>query len=423
MSELSAKEIYTLAKVVSFSAMENARPALNVSSTRCLMLNLSAFRWSTDEEFFGLVTEYFTPQYYSQEQYVRTDGHCSTLCSPWLETVPLLLDTSKSTPLLSVSLRTLGYSIITKENRDRRSNQWDLCRAQSYTKAVRSLKNKITEDDGGCNESAAAIMCLCLAEWLVPTSREGWIAHIRGIGRMMEMCGPESFARPVSHQLFIGFRPLVILEACISRQDTFLSSHEWRTIPFALLEPSPLQTLLSHGSILPSILQRVQSIDSLPLKDRRSECQSILADLINTLQELDIWEQSLQAAINGPLCWPITTCSSPARANSAVEGSLWFYSLPIATSLTHLWAFRAVCFSQIAHLLSSDPTLRTEAMRTCLNVSEMEDCRQQTFAFHRMVCQSMLYFKQSTLRFYGAAAVTLPLRVTQMALLLLPADS
>lgn len=134
------------------------------SSTRCLMLNLSAFRWSTDEEFFGLVTEYFTPQYYSQEQYVRTDGHCSTLCSPWLETVPLLLDTSKSTPLLSVSLRTLGYSIITKENRDRRSNQWDLCRAQSYTKAVRSLKNKITEDDGGCNESAAAIMCLCLAE-------------------------------------------------------------------------------------------------------------------------------------------------------------------------------------------------------------------------------------------------------------------
>ncbi|RDH36201.1 hypothetical protein BDQ94DRAFT_138721 [Aspergillus welwitschiae] len=62
-------------------------------------------------------------------------------------------------------------------------------------------------------------------------------------------------------------------------------------------------------------------------------------------------------------------------------------------------------------------------MRTCLNVSEMEDCRQQTFAFHRMVCLSMLYFKQSTLRFYGAAAVTLPLRVTQMALLLLPADS
>lgn len=136
-----------------------------------------------------------------------------------------------------------------------------------------------------------------------------------------------------------------------------------------------------------------------------------------------MWEQSLQAAINGPLCWPITKCSSPARTNSAVEGSLWFYSLPIATSLTHLWAFRTVCFSQIAHLLSSDPTLCTEAMRSCLNVSGIKACCQQTSAFHRMVCQSMLYFKQSTLRFYGAASVTLPLRVTQMALLLLPAES
>ncbi|GFN17056.1 Zn(II)2Cys6 transcription factor domain-containing protein [Aspergillus tubingensis] len=261
--------------------------SLSGSSTGCLILNLSAFRWSTDEEFFALVTEYFTPYFNGQEQYGRPKKHFSTLCSPWLETVPLLLDTSRSTTLLSVSLRTLGYSIIAKGNRDRRRSQWDLCRAESYTKAVHSLSNKIAEDDGGCNESAAAIMCLCLAEWLVPTSREGWIAHIRGIGRMMEMCGPESFTGPIAHQLFIGFRPLVILEACISRQDTFLSSVEWQTIPFAFHEPSPLQTLLSHGSILPSVLRRVQTTDSLPLNERGPLCEGVIAELINTLQELD----------------------------------------------------------------------------------------------------------------------------------------
>lgn len=27
---------------------------------------------------------------------------------------------------------------------------------------------------------------------------------------MMEMCGPESFTGPIAHQLFIGFRPLVV---------------------------------------------------------------------------------------------------------------------------------------------------------------------------------------------------------------------
>lgn len=53
-------------------------------------------------------------------------------------------------------------------------------------------------------------MAIDTCKWLVPTSREGWIAHIRGIGRMMEMCGPESFTGPIAHQLFIGFRPLVV---------------------------------------------------------------------------------------------------------------------------------------------------------------------------------------------------------------------
>ncbi|PYH75308.1 uncharacterized protein BO88DRAFT_421591 [Aspergillus vadensis CBS 113365] len=434
MSKLSAKEIFEVTflppktsgqHIISSSGplespiSREASLSLSGSSTGCLILNLSAFRWSTDEEFFALVTEYFTPDYNGQEQYGRPRHHFSTLCSPWLETVPLLLDTSRSTTLLSVALRTLGYSIIAKGNRGHRRSQWDVCRAESYTKAVHSLSNKIAEDDGGCNESAAAIMCLCLAEWLVPTSREGWIAHIRGIGRMMEMCGPESFIGPIAHQLFIGFRPLVILEACISRQDTFLSSVEWRTIPFAFHEPSPLQTLLSHGSILPSLLQRVQTTDSLPLNERGPLYEGVLAELINTLQKLGKWEQSLQSTINGPLYWPITTCPSPPRCNSAVEGSLWFYSLPVATAMTHLWAFRAVCFSQIAHLLSSDPTRFTDAMRTCLNVSGIEDCHRQTVAFHRMVCQSMLYFKQGTLRFYGAASVTLPLRVTQMAIYLL----
>ncbi|RAK90225.1 hypothetical protein BO79DRAFT_262873 [Aspergillus costaricaensis CBS 115574] len=435
MSELSAKEIFEVTflppktsgqQIISSGPLENpisreASLSLSGSSTGCLILNLSAFRWSTDEEFFALVTEYFTPDYNSQERYGRPKQHFSTLCSPWLETVPLLLDTSRSTTLLSVSLRTLGYSIIAKGNRDRRRSQWDLYRAESYTKAVHALSNKIAEDDGGCNESAAAIMCLCLAEWLVPTSREGWIAHIRGIGRMMEMCGPESFTRPIAHQLFIGFRPLVILEACISRQDTFLSSVEWQTIPFAFHEPSPLQTLLSHGSILPSILRKVQTTDSLPLNERGPLCEGVLAELINTLQELDKWERSLQATINGPLCWPITSCPSLPRSSSAVAGSLWFYSLPVATAMTHLWAFRAVCFSQIAHLLASNPALFTDAIRICLNVSGIEDCHQQTVAFHRMVCQSMLYFKQGTLRYYGAASVTLPLRVTQMAICLLHA--
>lgn len=170
---------------------------------------------------------------------------------------------------------------------------------------------------------------------------------------------------------------------------------------------------------MPSILRRVQTTDSHPLNDRGHLYEGVLAELINTLRDLDKWEQSLQATINGPLSWPVKPFPSQPRSDGAVAGSLWFYSLPVATAMTHLWAFRAVCFSQIAHLLSSDPALFTDAIRICLNVSGIEDCHQQTVSFHRMVCRSIPYFKQGTLRFYGAASVTLPLRVTEMAICLL----
>lgn len=207
------------------TSMLNSRP-----HTECLMLNFSTFRWSTDEEFVALVIEYFIPEHYGFQQTPLPDETCSAICSPWLEVLPLLLDRSRSTPLLSVSLRTFGYSIICKGDQGPTRSRWDICRTQSYAKAVQYLKHRLAEADGVCDESAAAIMCLCIAEvgfslfvsnaqetsftendkWLIPTSREGWVAHIRGIGRMMELCRPESFTKPISQQLFVGFRPLIV---------------------------------------------------------------------------------------------------------------------------------------------------------------------------------------------------------------------
>ncbi|KAL5355749.1 hypothetical protein BJX96DRAFT_184967 [Aspergillus floccosus] len=389
----------------------NSRPY-----TDCLILNFSTFRWSTDEEFVALVIEYFIPEHYGSRQTPLPDEPYSTICSPWLEVLPLLLARSRSTPLLSVSLRTFGYSIICKGDQGPTRSRWDICRAQSYAKAVQYLKHRLAEADGVCDESAAAIMCLCIAEWLIPTSREGWVVHIRGIGQMMELCRPESFTKPISQQLFVGFRPLIILEACISRQNTFLSSYEWRTIPFACHEPSFFQILLSHGSVLPSLLRKVQYLDSLPSEEAMLAAQDILTGLVNALRELDGWERSLQAANPGSLFWPRTVCPISQRANNAVEPSLWFCSLPVAMSLTHLWAFRAVCFSVAAQLLSSNRIFCMETARACLNVSGIEDCQMRTLGFHSMIRQSMLYFKQDEMKFYGAASVTLPIRVTQTVL-------
>lgn len=90
----------------------------------------------------------------------------------------------------------------------------------------------------------------------------------------------------------------------------------------------------------------------------------------------------------------------------------------MATALTYLWAFRAVCFSQVAQVLSFDQALasRTDWIWTCLDISGTQNCREKAHAFHTMICQSIPFFMQDKMKFYGAASVTLPLMVTQTVL-------
>ncbi|PYH84595.1 hypothetical protein BO82DRAFT_381399 [Aspergillus uvarum CBS 121591] len=371
---------------------------------------------------YALVNEYFAPEPNDRWQDFRVDQSPSATGSPWLEVLPLLLDrsrsTGRSTSLLSASLKTLGYSIASKGGNGSTHCQWEISRAKYYSEAVHCLKHELSEGTGVCDESAAAIMCLSMAELLIPTSRDGWIAHVRGIGRMMELCGPQSFNKPVSHQLFLGFRPLILVEACWSRQDTFLSANEWRTIPFSSHAASPLQILLGHGSILPSVLQKSQSLQFLSGAEKASMAGDIRTALMVTLQELDAWEQSMQLTISHPLFWSSSASATPPGSVQITKSCLWFPSLPVATALTYLWAFRAVCFSQLAQVLSSDQALasRTDGIWTCLDISGTQDCREKALAFHSKICQSIPFFMQDQMKFYGAASVTLPLMITQTVL-------
>lgn len=176
--------------------------------------------------------------------------------------------------------------------------------------------------------------------------------------------------------------------------------------------------LLGHGSVLPSILRKIQSLHLFSDEVKESLAQNILADLFITFQELDAWEHSMQSAVQGPLFWPRTACPAPQTVNDSLQMSLWFSSLPVATSLIYLWAFRAVCFRQIGQLLSSDlvPASCRDTALACLNLPAIEDCQKKTLAFHSMICQSIPFFMQDEMKFYGVASVTLPLMLTQTVL-------
>jgi hypothetical protein len=44
----------------------------------------------------------------------------------------------------------------------------------------------------------------------MPTTSNGWTAHIQGVAAMMQSRGPSAFTDGIPHLLFVGFRPLIV---------------------------------------------------------------------------------------------------------------------------------------------------------------------------------------------------------------------
>lgn len=71
--------------------------------------------------------------------------------------------------------------------------------------------------DRGLGPLKRAILIGVALQVMVPTSKEGWMAHVRGVGELMRLSGPKVFSSGVPYKLFVGFRPLLVSEALYIR--------------------------------------------------------------------------------------------------------------------------------------------------------------------------------------------------------------
>lgn len=94
--------------------------------------------------------------------------------------------------------------------------------------------------------------------------------------------------------------------ALLSRQDTFLSEHEWITRPWEQHPKSPLDELFDTMLFLPSIFARTDQI--VPLQatlDRRLKAQGLLHSCLALEAQFDQWlhHPSMSHGQNGPAYW------------------------------------------------------------------------------------------------------------------------
>ncbi|KAG7152172.1 hypothetical protein HYQ46_011998 [Verticillium longisporum] len=106
-------------------------------------------------------------------------------------------------------------------------------------------------------------MCLFLSEVVLPTSNSSAPIHASGIGDLLQLHDPDFYSSGISHQLFVGFRPVMFIHVFMSRQKSFLAEAQWLHAPFSKSGIAPLQNLFSeminmpHYNFLVSLLPTI----------------------------------------------------------------------------------------------------------------------------------------------------------------------
>ncbi len=160
---------------------------------------------------------------------------------------------------------------------------------------------------------------------------------------------------------------------------------EWRTIPFRETAPSPMQALMSEAAEIPAILERMDA------EGAGIVAEEALHHFADVLGRLDSWADDFHssALAPSPLFWFLPS-------NHGRRQHIWFQNITVASALTHFWAFRAICLTNIDQLGAFHES-------TAAHFDEAE-------TLSVMICQSIEYLMQDRMKLFGPTSVSLPLR-------------
>jgi hypothetical protein len=85
--------------------------------------------------------------------------------------------------------------------------------AVHYNDCLREVAHRIDLQKDACNDEVIAVcLILSLYEIMCSPSSQGanWQSHLRGIGTLIQLRGPHSFAYGFSHKLFVSARVEVV---------------------------------------------------------------------------------------------------------------------------------------------------------------------------------------------------------------------
>jgi hypothetical protein len=199
-------------------------------------------------------------------------------------------------------------------------------------------------------------------------------------------------------------------------EPTFLSLSEWLITPFRVHQPSPMQQLLSCVACLPSLLYKARRLEDggLDAESTASSPQEVWNSLFLLILALKSWVQSLETELDGPLYWTRNdACCGSVREHLESSNDpfppLWFPNVWIANAMTHLWTFEVIIITKMKVLET--------AFAESLKYSDRSNYIPQddVIELSTLICRSMQYLIQDSMKLYGPASTSLPLWTAKSA--------
>ncbi|RAH76251.1 hypothetical protein BO86DRAFT_373247 [Aspergillus japonicus CBS 114.51] len=384
-----------------------------INKTGDLIKNSTYFRWSTAEELLAVAIDHFIPASNLPVSISELYSSQSLVCASWLSVLPNFINEERSGSLTIQATRALGLSIICRGQRGETKHSHNSQRLEYYCSAIHQLQSQLLlSNECGNEQTVAAIMSLTLAELMMPTSPQGWRFHVRAVAELVRKLGPDHFITSTAHRLFVGFRPLILIEAILSRSPTFLGLQQWQSVPFQKHFQSPMQRLLGYAAVLPSLLHQADAAKLIPAQQGVAEVQAVTQALTKLLKELRQWVLSYQNLFRGPLYW---TKPKDRKSSYVSLLPLCFPNALAATALIHCWTFQIICLTQLDEI-----GVLSKHSQHCGDFHDVFPLRipKDPVDICVKICQSMDYFLEDNMKVYGPAAAIFPFQIAYRTLLL-----
>ncbi|KAE8443143.1 hypothetical protein EG329_002312 [Mollisiaceae sp. DMI_Dod_QoI] len=201
-----------------------------------------------------------------------------------------------------------------------------------------------------------AVMNMAMFEYLVSERERGWVNHARGLERLMELRGPESFMSLPELMILERVRPSNIFAALVLQQPTILARPEWKSIPWTLYpdRKTAMQDLMDIFAECPGLVAAKRQLESEPIGDQTaSQYQDLAIRAQCLLDELEQFQQSWDSTYSTS-CWEIPSpATMPSFLDSKGETIPIFSTVLHYESLYHANVVTLSCAARILILLFS----------------------------------------------------------------------